>query len=40
LALTPGFRLGAYKVTAQIRDGDIGRCFEARDPKLIRDVLL
>ena len=38
--LTPGTRLGAYEVTAQIGAGGMGEVYRAHDTKLGRDVAL
>jgi Tol biopolymer transport system component len=40
MALSPGTRLGAYEVTAQIGAGGMGQVYRARDTKLNRDVAL
>jgi serine/threonine protein kinase len=40
LALTPGFRLGVYEVTAPIGEGGMGQVFRARDTTLNRNVAL
>ena len=40
MALTPGSRLGAYEVVAQIGAGGMGQVYRARDTKLNRYVAL
>ena len=40
MPLTPGARLGAYAVTAEIGRGGMGEVYQARDTKLDRDVAL
>ena len=40
MALTPGTRIGAYEVTAQIGAGGMGDVYRARDTKLNRDVAI
>ena len=40
MALSPGTRLGAYEVIAQIGVGGMGEVYRARDAKLGRDVAL
>jgi eukaryotic-like serine/threonine-protein kinase len=40
VALTPGTRIGAYEVTAQIGVGGMGEVYRARDTKLQRDVAI
>ncbi len=40
MPLTPGARLGAYEVTAEIGRGGMGEVYQARDTKLDRDVAL
>jgi hypothetical protein len=34
LSLTPGTRLGAHEITAQIGEGGMGQVFRATDTKL------
>jgi serine/threonine-protein kinase len=40
VALTPGFRLGPYEITARIGVGGMGEVHRARDTKLGRDVAI
>jgi serine/threonine protein kinase len=40
LALTPGARLGAYEVTAQIGAGGMGEVYKGRDTRLDRTVAI
>src|SRR6186713_1992759 len=40
MSLSPGTRLGAYEVTAQIGAGGMGEVYRARDTKLNRDVAI
>ena len=40
MSLSPGTRLGAYEVTAQIGIGGMGEVYRARDTRLKRDVAL
>jgi serine/threonine protein kinase len=40
VALTPGTRLGAYEIAAQIGAGGMGEVYRARDPRLGRDVAI
>jgi serine/threonine protein kinase len=40
LALTPGTRLAAYEITAQIGKGRMGEVYRARDLKLGRNVAI
>jgi eukaryotic-like serine/threonine-protein kinase len=40
VTFTPGTRVGAYEVTAQIGLGGMGEVYRARDSKLERDVAI
>ena len=40
LALTPGTRLGVFKIVAPIGEGGMGQVYRARDTKLDRDVAI
>ena len=40
MTLTPGTRLGAYDVTAQIGEGGMGQVFRATDTRLKRQVAI
>src|SRR3954462_13567819 len=40
MALSPGDRVGAYEVTAQLGAGAMGVVWQARDTKLLRNVAL
>jgi eukaryotic-like serine/threonine-protein kinase len=40
MTLTPGTRLGAYEIVAQIGAGGMGEVYRARDTKLNRDVAI
>ncbi|HYT67280.1 MAG TPA: protein kinase [Vicinamibacterales bacterium] len=40
MALSPGFRIGPYEITAAVGAGGMGEVYRARDPKLQRDVAI
>ena len=40
MALSAGFRLGPYSVTAKIGEGGMGEVYRVHDTKLDRDVAL
>ena len=40
MSLSPGARLGAYEVIAQVGAGGMGEVYRARDPRLNREVAL
>ena len=40
MALTPGTRVGAYEVTAQIGEGGMGQVYRATDTRLKRQVAI
>src|SRR5215510_874322 len=40
MALSPGEKLGPYEIGAQIGAGGMGQVYQARDPRLGRDVAI
>ena len=40
MALEPGSKLGAYEIVALLGRGGMGEVYQARDPKLRRDVAI